>query len=125
MKFYLCSGTSYASDMESFRLALESRGHTVTSQWHQQPKPRLEIDDPDIPRRARMDLDDIRRADVLIAFAWPGKSQRGGRHFEAGYAWGRKLVWLVGKPEHAFHTIADRTFDTWADVLTFVEARHS
>lgn len=122
MKFYLCSGTSFADDMESFRLALESRGHEVTSRWHQQPKPRLEIDDPDIPRRAEMDLADIEAANVLVAFAWPGKSQRGGRHYEAGYAEGiGKAVWLVGEPEHAFHTLANLRFDVWADVLLFVE----
>lgn len=123
MKFYLCSGTTFADDMESHRLALEARGHKVVSRWHQMERPMLTLADPGLKSRARMDLGDIEDADVLLAFAGGGVNKRGGRHYEAGYAHAVGLeVWLVGEPEHAFHTLATRHFKDWAYVLQFVES---
>ena len=126
MRFYLCSGTSRAASMEDAQRALEARGQEVTSTWHSSAYLHLEPGDPEMTFQALSDLGDIRRADTLIAFSSNGSgTNRGGRHFEAGYAHALgKQIWLIGPPEHAFHTLAKRKFDTWADALNFVEEVH-
>jgi nucleoside 2-deoxyribosyltransferase len=66
---------------------------------------------------AEMDFEDIRRADVCIAFTEPadGPQGRGGRHVELGVALalGQRVV-IVGPREHLFHCLPDvRHFDDW------------
>jgi len=125
MKFYLCSPTAMAKDMESFRLAIESCGHAVMSRWHSGNigNPRLELTDPQIFQRAVDDIRDIENSDVLIAFAASGG--RGGRHYEMGYAYGAGLtVWMVGQMEHAFHSLhynSGTQFDSWTECLKRIE----
>lgn len=122
MKFYLCAGTSQVNEMEAHRLDLETMDHEITSRWHQGllGSPRLELIDPKIEQRAMDDLIGINEAETLIAFG--GSKGRGGRHFEAGYAYGiGQNVWFVGDMmEHAFHTLAHRTFKSWDDCYMYI-----
>lgn len=107
--------------MEIYREQLENKGHEVSSRWHTGDlgNPRLELDDPDIQKRAIQDLRDIRICDILIAFAANGIG-RGGRHFEVGFAQGAgKIVFLIGEPEHAFHSLFPR-FNSWAECFDYI-----
>jgi hypothetical protein len=122
IRFYLCSSTSEVRDMEYAAGRLIGYGHEVVSRWHsgELGSPRLELDDPGLPKRAKDDLGDIARANVVIIGA--GEASRGGRHFEAGYAYGiGRQLWLVGDPEHAFHTLATMQFPTWGSLFDYVE----
>jgi len=122
VKFYLCSGTNGATEMEIYAELLRAAGHEVTSRWHSGVigKPRLELDDPRLEQRAKDDLTDLLDADTLLAFAQAGS--RGGRHFEAGFAHGLGLeVWLIGRPEHAFHLLSHRFFPKFNDLMEFLK----
>lgn len=104
MKIYLAARFSlrhYLRDV--VRPALERVGHQVVSHW-------INEDDRGNPRHIdwpRTNLTDIDGADAVVHFAddgTSGKPQKGGRHFELGYALGRmKLCVHVGHPEHLFH----------------------
>jgi hypothetical protein len=56
-----------------------------------------------------MDLEDVRRASICLAFTEPreeSKPGRGGRHTELGIALALGLhVMLVGPREHVFHCL--------------------
>lgn len=59
---------------------------------------------------ARVDLADVKRADVLVAMNPPGweRAGTGGRHVEFGYALahGKHMV-LVGERSNIFHHLSD------------------
>jgi len=109
--------------MEVIRGDIESSNHDVVSGWHRMRSPRLEVNDPRLKQRAMRDLADIREADIVIAFLGSDGSQRGGRHFELGYAVAlRRPVWLVGKIEHAFHTLVPECaqYENWEQCLAYL-----
>jgi nucleoside 2-deoxyribosyltransferase len=121
VRIYFCSGTAKADELNSYVPAFERRGHEVVSRWHSMDQPRLELSDPEIKNRARLDLIDIMAADAVVAFSG-GKTNRGGRHFEVGFAYGLKIpFYLIGEVEHAFHTLAAKRFETLTDFLEWTE----
>lgn len=79
--------------------ALEARGHAVTSSW-------LRGAEGMDAAHAQLDLDDVARAEVLLALNPAGweRSGTGGRHAELGYALalGKRIV-LIGVRSHIFH----------------------
>jgi nucleoside 2-deoxyribosyltransferase len=81
---------------------LERRGVTVTSRW-------LISDGVESDEFAEEDLEDVRAADVLIAFNPPDWAQlgTGGRHVEFGYALalGKPIV-LFGVRSNIFHHLS-------------------
>lgn len=93
------------------RCAAEA-GVEVVSRWHRGPdEPEVaasrRIGGPADPALAALaaerNVHDIDRADVLVLMT-TGEPARGGRHFEAGYAYASgKAVLVVGVAEHAFH----------------------
>ena len=70
-------------------------------------------------RFASEDLEDIRRADVVICFTEEPRSNnsRGGRHVEFGYALGLgKTIVIVGPRENVFYCIRNERiaqYETW------------
>jgi hypothetical protein len=123
VKIYLCAGTSQATLMEEHAAELRAAGHEVISRWHGGTlgSPRLELGNPSVAERATADLADLRAADAVIAFTAtsPARTNRGGRHFELGVAvgWGLR-VYLIGKPEHAFHNLPGISrWQTWEHFL--------
>jgi len=110
MKVYLCSRYSRRDQMRSVRDELVRRGHTVTTRWLETEwanRPDQSSAAPPEYREkyAAIDMDDVRAADVLVAFTEaPGDGSRGGRHVEYGMAaaWGKRLV-VVGYRENLFH----------------------
>lgn len=99
---------------------VEAGGHAVTSTW-------LRVNDmPDSDEAARLDLADVRRADVLVALNPPGWETKGsgGRHVELGSALtlGRPVI-LLGPRTNTFHHHSDvQACDTATGVLAALMA---
>ena len=75
---------------------------------------------------ATKDLTEIRSADLLILDTLGNLVQGagGGREFEFGFAYGqfhKKLVFLVGKRNNAFHALVDKQFSSWIAALRYIE----
>jgi nucleoside 2-deoxyribosyltransferase len=128
VKVYLASRYSRRDEMLAYAADLRAIGHEVTSRWilglHETPPAGTA---PDSLEHwawcAQDDLDDIGRADVLVAFTEPegavaGRA-RGGRHVELGYALalGKRVI-VVGHVENVFCALPGINFyRTWPDAL--------
>lgn len=127
MRFYLSAAWMRHAELAAYAEELRALGHEVTSAWHDI---REDLTGDDGHRMSATpearavimarDLQDIRDAHALVAFAEPAGSPytRGTRHFELGaaFGWG-KILFLVGPREEMLghwhrHLIA---MDTWAD----------
>lgn len=97
---------------------LELQGVEVTSRWLKAPD---ELTD----EHARKDLEDVARADVLLALNPDGWEERGtgGRHVELGYALALgKAIVLVGERSNIFHHLAHvRRIDRGQDITKNVQ----
>lgn len=105
MKIYLADKYAHKMKMRSVRERLLAAGHEVTSHWIDESD---HVDHEDnFPAFARRDIDDLLRADVLVAFAYPrgAQSTGGGRHVEFGVALqaGKPIIVVGPKGEHIFH----------------------
>ncbi len=99
MTCYIASPYQLRSEANAARLALESAGIGCTARW-------IWEDDALDHASAQKDLDDIRRADMLIALNPPAwrNAGTGGRWIEFGYAWALgKAVYVVGVRSSLFH----------------------
>lgn len=131
MRFYLAARYSRREELLGVRDVIEALGGEVTSRWlngnHQISDTGVPIgdegeqlvEDPDgdlaagdgeraAALRAKFAMDDyqdVRRADVLVAFTEPPRStaSRGGRHVELGLAlaWTEHII-IVGPRENVF-----------------------
>jgi nucleoside 2-deoxyribosyltransferase len=115
---YLAGRYSRRLELCEYQAELEVVGHVVTSRWllgnHQAENDQLHRG-ADAERFAHEDLDDVRAADVMVAFTEQPRSSnsRGGRHVEFGYALGIGLrVAIVGPRENVFSCLVDQ-FDSW------------
>lgn len=121
MKIYVASIFARRPEMRTVEARLKERGHECTSRWLWVTADNT----PDNwPLLAQMDLDDVDASDALITFpqAYGSSNIGGGRHFELGYAYARKLpIVLVGNVEIIFHTLPRlthaRTLDEALDRL--------
>jgi hypothetical protein len=107
---YVAARYSRRNEMRSVASHLRACGHHVTSRWLTEDKPldtKLGDDSPLFyATTARIDLDDIDKADTLMFFSEDPLvgTPRGGRHVEFGYALGKgKRVIVIGGPENIFH----------------------
>lgn len=138
MNVYLAARYSRREELCVYREWLRAAGATVTSRWldgdHQVTDGQLlgaenaEVIEGDSQhesavalraRFAREDWEDLKKADVVVAFTEPPRSNasRGGRHVEFGaaLAWGIRCL-VVGPRENVFHCLnAVEVFDTWQD----------
>jgi nucleoside 2-deoxyribosyltransferase len=118
LRVYLAGRYARREELRGVASELKELGFNVTSRW-------LSVD-ASIPggllapsgraaEIARMDFDDVQRADVCIAFTEPadGPQGRGGRHTELGItlALGQRVM-IVGPREHVFHCLAEVS-TTW------------
>ncbi len=107
-RVYLAARYGRRDELNAYRARLHGDGIEVTSRWLMvdPPAPRAELTDAHWRELAETDIDDIRRADALVAFAEESGGGRGGRHVELGVAVAlEKLVVVVGSPEHIFHRL--------------------
>jgi hypothetical protein len=108
VKIYLAAKFGQKAEMKEVRAFLINDGHEVTSQW-------LDVEegvDTDagvnrLAHYAKMDVDDVLRADVLVTFSQEHKTLHsgGGRHVEFGVAVqaGKQIIVVGPKGEHIFH----------------------
>lgn len=105
MRVYLAARYSTHPTMRAWRVRLAAAGIAVISRWiNGDHEGRA---DEDRRRFAAEDLEDLRMADVVIAWnpiEHHGGGRGGGRHVEFGYALALGLpIVLVGAREHVFH----------------------
>lgn len=114
---YLASRYGRREELCAYRDQIESlNGIVCTSTW-------LKGEENKCPgsraRYAQIDLDDVRRSDILIHFTEPYGTMHkgGGRHCEMGYALALGIaVWLVGEREHIFCELPEiKVFRDWVD----------
>lgn len=108
---YLAARYSRREELCRYRADLEALGFTVTSRWlngnHQVDEKGLseEAGRADRERFAREDFDDVKAADLVVAFTEEPRqtNSRGGRHVELGIAIGLGTpVLVVGPRENVF-----------------------
>ena len=129
VRVYLAARYARGPKLQSLAVALERRGHTVTSRWitghggtlpTSLPPGRLNDDPAGCARYARADIDDLRAADLVVSFTDVGGG-KGGRHVEFGVALalGKRLV-VVGPREHVFHALPE--VEHYPDTAAFLAA---
>ena len=114
MKIYLAAKFEQQKTMRSVRDFLVNDGHEVTSRWidveHESDEAHTVTDEMRI-EYAQMDIDDVLKADALIAFSHPRSEPGigGGRHVEFGIALqaGKDIIVVGPKGEHIFHWCQD------------------
>jgi len=150
VKIYLASWFGSRTDRQKARQDLQAAGMICTARWLDE-KPCESSDEStrhhSFALTADMDLQDLTTADVTVLFTVdPAEplSHTGGRHFEAGYAYGQCVmahIFLqnyaafglfmrphqlitVGPRENVFHHLPGiRNFPTWAEALVWLQAQ--
>lgn len=116
MKIYVAARWIRMKEMAWVADQLKALGHEITAQWvygAESGKTR--------EQNAIMDMEDVRRSDLVISFTHPREKPQhgGGRHVEFGMAaaWG-KQQWIVGPREQIFHDLPGvKQFDTVQEVF--------
>lgn len=126
MRVYLASRFSRLPELLAHKAELEEHGIQITSRWLLGGHEWVGTSDEEIPVArnhifATEDLEDITNADVVVCFTESARSgpARGGRHFEAGYAYaiGKPIV-VVGYRENVFYCLASMCFaEDWDHAL--------
>ena len=117
LKVYLAARYSLKEQMRAYAAELRAEGIEVTSRWLDEAYSSNTYDDGKVPYNelvmfARVDLQDVEDADVLVFFAEDPENQprRGGRHVEFGYALAEnKTILVVGPIENIFHNLPEIT----------------
>jgi len=127
MNIYLAARFRDRKRLRPVRDKLWGMGHEVVSSWIDEVrKPEFLTTEEWHRKLAIKDLTEIRAADLLIIDTL-GKlvvGGGGGREFEFGFAYGqfhKKLIFLVGKRNHAFHALVDEQFPSWTTALRYIE----
>ena len=126
MRIYLAGSYGRRAEIDARAVGLRSRGHRVTSTWHDghhEARPGIDHSGTADERAgwAAEDLADIARADVLVYCADLGSSSRGGAHVEAGYALGlgKRLIVLGDTGGNVFYHLPEVfRFEDWGAFLT-------
>lgn len=126
MKVYLAAAFSRQEEIARIADRLNDKGIEITSRWLHVKKERLE--------NAFMDVEDVRRADILVRFTdnygsipmmnshghdWvPARFISGARHFETGLAWERGIpIIVVGGKQNIFDEFPNITHVDSVDEL--------
>jgi nucleoside 2-deoxyribosyltransferase len=121
MKVYLASRYSTKDEIKIKAEELKELGIESTSRWvHEKYEGSTQLKDCTdsfLLGAALLDLEDIRRADVVVLFSVDPQQAtvRGGRHWESGYAYGiGKPLVVCGPVENIFHLLPDvKTHADW------------
>lgn len=122
MRLYVAGKYGRRAELQLVAERLRGIGVEVTSRWLEGSSG-VGVHDHAPPMDCALeDLQDIDRSDGLLLFTeLPDAGyMTGGRHFEAGYAYGRGLrLWLVGPAENVFYHRPDvqrfKTVDDWLE----------
>lgn len=122
MYIYLAARYTRRLELCQYRMALEDLGHVITSHWLDGVDSHLDTGSNVLPlaiaqKHAKQDLVDIDAAQLVIAFTEEAGTpyRRGGRHWEAGYAYATgKAMLVVGPLENIFYTLPRcQHYATW------------
>jgi hypothetical protein len=127
-RIYLAARYSRNAEMRGVRDVLEALGHKVTSRWIDQHggnllesivAEKLNAAPDECAKYARIDLEDLERADTVISFTSAQGGGKGGRHIELGVALGLgKRTVIVGPRENVFHTLPTiEWYPDWAHLV--------
>ena len=120
MKIYVASFYDAKERIKPIVDRLRGFGHVVVSTWTEEPH--TGDNDKTLTNGLRLyyawrDLKEVDAADLLLLDTLD-VNPRGGREFEAGYAYGTgKLVWLVGPERSIFHRYLQVRFETCHEVF--------
>lgn len=121
-RVYIAGRYARQAELREVAEELRAHGYEVTSRWLFQDASipgGLLTSDGRAAEVASMDFDDVRQADLCIAFTEPphGPQGRGGRHAELGIAIAlEQRVLVVGPREHVFHCLSGvEQFDDWIE----------
>jgi hypothetical protein len=108
MKIYQAAKFGQKMEMREHRTKLEAAGHEVTAQWvYVEEGLDTDATEDKLMQYAKMDVDDVLRSNVLVAFSQPRSTTHtgGGRHVEFGVALhaGVEIIVVGPKGEHIFH----------------------
>jgi nucleoside 2-deoxyribosyltransferase len=125
-RVYLAARFARREQLIGVARMLESSGVEVACRWLFAEGAALSAEELDSELRAgqmaSMDFEDLRAADVCLAFTEQAREPqgRGGRHAEVGIALGLgHRVILVGPREHVFHCLPQvEHFASWEDAQT-------
>jgi hypothetical protein len=102
--------------LQGVRADLPRIGIQTTSRWLDLK----EENEADAAECAKIDIQDIECADMLISFPWPARAQppsRGGHSYEEGFAVASgKRVILIENRVHVFHHLME-FFPDWGSCL--------
>lgn len=122
---YLSARYARREELLVYRRSLTMAGIACTARW-------LDGEGDDMAVNAQHDVDDVKRADMLVNFTEEPLEHsplpfvgRGGRHVELGIALalGREVL-VVGPRENIFHHLPSvYRVPTWAAALRWIRAR--
>ena len=99
MRIYIAAKYGKRFELRELAQKLRDMGHEITAQWLDNAEESKSREDA-----AKMDVDDVLRADTLIFFAEPRHSLNtgGGRYFELGLAWaeGKRILAVSESPDY-------------------------
>ena len=130
MKIYTAATFTEQNRIRSMKEQLFRLGHSVVATWlDEQIKPEGMTDEQFRRKMAAKDLQEISSADCFI-LDLEKPSVTMGKMVEAGFALAKHKLFYVVAPEgtltggHIFMLLADKTFTSWDELLTYFAERH-
>jgi nucleoside 2-deoxyribosyltransferase len=118
---YLAARIRRRDELVAHAAELQAAGIEVTSSWLTMPVP-SDWNSSVWEDLARVDREDVLRADGLVLFAEPERDGGSGRHVEFGMALalGKPTI-VVGRVENLFQRLPDvRVVDDWSAALALL-----
>jgi len=112
MKIYLAAPFNLKDILRERAKLIRKKGHEVTSGWlMERINSKKDIEPGENYRKhAERDIRDIDRSDLFVLFTVDPREfiKRGGKHFEAGYAYAKGIpVEVIGPNENIFYFLRD------------------
>jgi hypothetical protein len=118
LKIYIAGSFLDQRDLRGSADQLWKLGHEITGSWLQEVAQSETLTTEEFKRKlALKDIAEVYAADLIIQ---DNRRSSGGKNVEWGIGLGqfqKKLLWLVGKPSHVFHYLADKQFKNWMECI--------
>ena len=126
MRIYISASFAARDRLRPMRDRLLALNYDVTSSWlNEVSRPPNMSEEIFHKKLALQDLVEATSADLMIQDTLTD-STTGGLHVEWGLGLGRfqrQLLWLVGPYKNLFHRLADEQFDSWEDLLEWLDPK--
>ena len=122
LKVYIAGSFIHQERLRPYVSRLWALGYEVTSTWLSETAKPEGMDSDDFKRKlAIKDIAEVTRADLIIL---DNEVSSGGKNVEWGVSLGQfqhKQLILIGQESNVFHYLADLKFESWEDVLNYLE----